>query len=92
MRLLEARYHPEGRRNEFVVVGLVWCGQRYASLVPREESIATPLLPVLLANLKYLILISAPRPFETLRALDSTFWSFAEVGTRLVDVLRANDT
>lgn len=92
MRLLEARYHPTKRRDDFIVVGHVLCDELHASLLKNEAPTAAPVPPAVMSNFKYLILMSSPRPFETLRALDSLFWSFVEVGIRLTDAAHANDT
>ena len=34
------------------------------------------------ANLRYLTVMSRPRPFETLRAMDSSHWSFVPAETQ----------
>jgi hypothetical protein len=88
--LLEARFHLDGRRAEFMIVGYVLCKGRLVALLPTRDVTASP-SRALVSNLKYLVLMCAPRPYELLRALDSRFWSFVEVHQRLADVAPAND-
>ncbi len=79
MKALEARYHPTGEAHSFVVVGHVLCdGPRF--IVQVDEHLSSPLpRPSVLSNLKYIAAMSAPHPFEFLRAIDNRFWSFVEV-------------
>jgi hypothetical protein len=79
MKVLEARYHPTGEAQSFLVVGHVLCDGPCA-LVEVDEHGASPLpRSSVLSNLKYIAAMSVPRPFESLRALDNRFWSFVEV-------------
>jgi hypothetical protein len=80
VRCLEARFHPNGRADEYFVVGTIVCRGEWAVC-----ELATDLtcLPgncsnmSIGANLRYLTIMSRPRPFETLRGLESNRWSFA---------------
>jgi hypothetical protein len=80
IRLLEARFHPEGRADEYAVVGTIVCRGSWAVCelvtdlrrrLPESCSSAS-----IAANLRYLAIMSRPRPFETLLAIDSQHWSF----------------
>jgi hypothetical protein len=90
--LLEARFHRTGQRNEFIVVGYVDCEGPYVVILDAHHSSMPRPSRALLSNLKYIALMSAPEPYEFLRALESPFWSFVEIGQRLAHVERANDT
>lgn len=77
---LEVRFHAKGRADEYAVLGTVVCRGAWA-----DCELAADLgqrLPECLssasvaANLRYLTIMSRPRPFETLRAMDSQLWSF----------------
>ena len=85
VRLLEARFHPQGRASHYAVVGMIFCRGAWAFCelaadlgrrLPDSCSIAS-----ITANLRYLTVMSRPRPFETLRAMDSPHWSFVPTGT-----------
>lgn len=80
VRRLEARFHPQGRAYEYTVVGTIVCRGTWAIVelvADLSESVA--------ANLRYLAIMSRPRPFETLRTLDSLHWSFVPcAGTSLM--------
>jgi hypothetical protein len=80
VRLLEARFHPKGRADEYAVVGTIVCRGSWAVCdlvtdlgrrLPESCSSAS-----IAANLRYLAIMSRPRPFETLLAIDSQHWSF----------------
>jgi hypothetical protein len=71
VRLLEARFHPKGRADEYTVVGTIICQGTWAVV-----ELVADLSESLTANLRYLTIMSRPRPFETLRAMDSRHWSF----------------
>jgi hypothetical protein len=80
VRRLEARFHPQGRADDYAVVGTILCQGAWAVCelvtdlgrrLPGSCSIAS-----IAANLRYLTIMSRPRPFETLRAMDSPHWSF----------------
>ena len=91
MNLLEARYHPAKRREEFIVVGHVLCDGSHASILRSDGRKETVAPPELLSHLKHLVSMRAPRPFDGLRALDNAFWSFVGVSS-LSDVAHSNDT
>ena len=80
LRILEARFHPHGRANEFIVIGNVLCDGSGATLevtpdfevhVPERASASS-----IVWNLTYLILMNRPRPFERLLSLENRHWSF----------------
>lgn len=77
---MEARFHPQGRAHDYAVVGMIVCQGAWATCelaadlgrrLPGSCSIES-----ITANLRYLTVMSRPRPFETLRAMDSPHWSF----------------
>ena len=79
-RILEARFHPTGRASAFAVVGKIICRGPWIVLelapdferrVPASCSGAT-----IITNLRYLTIMSRPRPFETLRTIENRHWSF----------------
>jgi len=71
VRRLEARFHPQGRADEYTVVGTIVCRGTWAIVELVDDLSAS-----VAANLRYLTIMSRPRPFETLRTLDSPHWSF----------------
>ena len=71
VRHLEARFHPQGRADEYTVVGTIVCRGTWAVV-----ELVADLSATVAANLRYLTIMSRPRPFETLRTLDSQHWSF----------------
>jgi hypothetical protein len=80
IRRLEARFHPQGRANDYAVVGMIvcqgtWAVCELAADLGRRLPISCSIESVT-ANLRYLTIMSRPRPFETLRAMDSPHWSF----------------
>jgi hypothetical protein len=83
MRRLEARYHwPVNQDDNYVVVGhVVWQPDDGArpqiELAPSLRRANAPV--VLLATLKHLVLRTAPKSFERLRALRSRHWTFVSV-------------
>ena len=89
--LLEARFHHAGLRDEFVVVAYVVCEGPQISILEAHQSAVLRPSRAVLSNLKYLVLMGAPQPYEFLRQLDNPFWSFVDVGNRLTQVPRAND-
>lgn len=80
-RVLEARFHPNGHVNEFIVVGQILCYPAWALLevafdfgcrLPARCSAGS-----VISNLTYLTIMSRPSPFEQLLSLDNRYWSFA---------------
>lgn len=85
MRVLEARFHPQGGEVYFVVGQLVW--QRRSEddspmVEPAPELISEADAATTLSKLRYLITATAPGSFERLQSLRSRFWSFVEIGPR----------
>ena len=73
MPLLEARFHPQKKSGEdVVVVGRVRCEGPSVSVEPLSNG-------EMLEKLLYLVRESEPRPYERLTALRSDFWSFVEI-------------
>lgn len=92
MRVLEARFHPQGSA-EYVVVGrLVWRRPSeldLPTLEPAPELTSKADAATTLSKLRYLITATAPGSFERLQNLRSRFWSFVEAPRpeeELVDV------
>jgi hypothetical protein len=79
VRTLEARFHPEGRAAEFIVVGKVLCHENHAIVEPSTIGGRLTLRTSLATNLRYLAAMNAQRSFDALRALKNPFWSFVEV-------------
>lgn len=84
IRVLEARFHPNGKANEFVVIGRILCralwavldvAPEFASHLPRGSSAKSTI-----SNLNYLLIMSRPHPFERLLSIDSRYWSFVVSG------------
>ena len=80
VRVLQARFHPNGKAEEFVVIGRIFCrapwaildvAPEFASGLPDASSANS-----IISNLNYLMLMSRPRPFEGLLSLDNRYWSF----------------
>jgi hypothetical protein len=84
VRVLEARFHPfEQESPTFVVVGhVVWDDDR-PERTPRVEAaaaLARQTAPTtMLATVKHLVHMTAPKTFERLQSLRSRFWSFVSV-------------
>lgn len=87
VRVLEARFHPDGHASEFVVIGRVFCRENWAifdvaqdfrSRLPRTSSAKS-----IISNLNYLMLMTRPRPFEGLLSLENRYWSFVASGDLL---------
>jgi len=81
-RTLEARFHARGRGDDFVVVGRIVCAESETLVEPTPD--LAPRLAGLspasvITNLRYLVLMSRPCPFEYLHALDSRHWSFVTI-------------
>jgi len=81
-RTLEARFHARGRGDDFVVVGRIVCAESVTLVEPAPD--LAPLLTghspaSVITNLRYLVLMSRPFPFEYLHALDSRYWSFVTI-------------
>jgi hypothetical protein len=83
LRVLEARFHPDGQANEFIVIGNIVCHARYAVVrmspgfaarVPRALSARA-----IASNLFCLAVMSRPRPFECFLSLDNPYWSFVPI-------------
>jgi len=73
MPLLEARFHPQKRAgNGVVVVGRVRCDGTSAEVEPLSNG-------EMLEKLLFLVRESEPKPYERLKALRSDFWSFVEI-------------
>ena len=73
MPLLEARFHPQKKSgNGVVVVGRVRCDGTSAAVEPLSNG-------EMLEKLLFLVRESEPRPYERLTALRSDFWSFVEI-------------
>ncbi len=79
-RVLEARFHPTGHVDEFIVVGQIFCFPAWALLevafdfgcrLPDKCSASS-----VISNLTYLTIMSRPCPFEQLLSLDNRYWSF----------------
>jgi len=86
VRCLEVRFHPTGQADKYAVVGTILCRGAWAICalaadlglrIPASISAAS-----IAANVRYLTIMSRPRPFETLRAMDSQYWSFASITAR----------
>jgi hypothetical protein len=78
---LEARFHPQGRAHDYAVVGMIVCCQGAWAICELADDLGHRLpgscsITSIAANLRYLTVMSRPRPFETLRAMDSPHWSF----------------
>jgi hypothetical protein len=80
LRVLQARFHPDGRADAFAVVGRIVCRGPWAVLeldpdferrIPACCSGAT-----IITNLRYLTIMSRPNPFENLRTVETPHWSF----------------
>lgn len=84
IRVLEARFHPNGSADEFVVIGRILCREMWAALEVAPDF--TTRLPYrasaksIISNLNYLVILSRPRPFERLLSLDTRYWSFVVSG------------
>jgi hypothetical protein len=73
MPLLEARFHPQKKSGDgVVVVGRVRCDGTNVSVEAMSNG-------EMLEKLLYLVRESEPRPYERLTALRSEFWSFVEI-------------
>ena len=82
MRVLEARFHPQGSEAYVVVGQLVW--QRRSEddaprVEPAPELTSEADAGTTLSKLRYLITSTAPGCFERLQRLRSRFWSFVDV-------------
>lgn len=87
LRVLEARFHPNGRANDFVVVGQIFCREAWAVLevaLDFEDRVpGTCSADSIVSNLAYLTIMSRPRPFERLLSLENRYWSFVVAQPRL---------
>src|SRR5262249_10186842 len=73
MPLLEARFHPQKKDGEVVVVvGRVRCEGSQADIEPIRNG-------EMLEQLRYLVRESEPEPYEGLGARRSKFWSSVEI-------------
>lgn len=90
VRILEARFHHRGRRDEFVVVGRIFCRNPWVVLevatnfeehVPESCSADS-----IVSNLTCLAFMSHPRSFDALWTIVNRHWSFVvaedETGSR----------
>jgi hypothetical protein len=88
-RILEARFHPHGQGNEFIVIGEILCHAPYAvvNVAPDFEARVPDSLSsrAIVSNLVYLTLMSRPRVLEALLSLDNRYWSFVLVQRELDD-------
>jgi hypothetical protein len=85
VRILEVRFHARGRRDDFVMVGQIICSdsRTFVEPAPDLERVLGGNSPAsVVANLRYLVLISRPCPFDNLRRMDSRYWSFVGVCAR----------
>jgi hypothetical protein len=83
MRVLEARFHPQNGKADFIVIAhVIWDGDIDRE-VPKLEPMASlreqEARSMMLAKLGFLIANSMPEAFKRLQALKSRFWSFVEV-------------
>ncbi len=80
LRVLEARFHPEGRSGDFIVIGNILCRASNAMLEVADDFKTRVPAPLsersIVSNLVYLTLMSRPRPLEFLLSLDNRYWSF----------------
>jgi hypothetical protein len=83
MRVLEARFHPQSKRNgNPVAVARVLCEREQARVEPCDLGRLHPFdVDALMKKLTFLVESAKPRPYEQLTALRSQFWSFADVST-----------
>jgi hypothetical protein len=72
VHILEARFHHRGKADEFVVVGRLFCCAPWVIL----EIAADFQDDAIVSTLTDLAMASRPRAFETLRGIDSRYWSF----------------
>jgi hypothetical protein len=73
MPLLEARFHPQKKGGDnVVVVGRVHCQGRSARVESERDG-------EMLEKLLFLVRESEPEPYQRLLALRSDFWSFVEI-------------
>jgi hypothetical protein len=85
VRCLEARFHPNCRPDEYVVVGTIFCRGGWATCEVAADLTRLPAScsrDSVTANLRYLAVMSRPRPFESLLGMESAHWSFAPTPTR----------
>jgi hypothetical protein len=84
MKVLEARFHPEGKCGAtFIVVGHVaWEeGCRNPSVQPSPDLLGSDQPPTLLPQLQCLVEGRGRESYECLRQLTSEFWSFVDIGS-----------
>jgi hypothetical protein len=87
LRVLEARFHPQGRSGDFIVIGKILCRASNAMLEVASDFKAR--VPATLSersivsNLGYLTLMSRPRPLEFLLSLENRYWSFVLAGSQV---------
>ena len=89
MKKLEARYRsPMSRTDAFIVVAhLTWEVGTHDSrpIVEPTPSLMEQGAPAtILATLRHLVRMTAPRSFERLASLRSPFWSFVAVGANVL--------
>jgi len=83
--VLEARFHPQGSTEYFVVGELIWqrrTERDFPTVEPARKLTSATDAPTTLSKLRYLITATAPGSFERLQRLRSRFWSFVEVTPR----------
>lgn len=79
VRCLEARFHPNGKAHEYVVVGTIVCRGGWAVCEVAADLTRLPAgcsRDSITSNLRYLAVMSRPRPFDSLRGMESAHWSF----------------
>jgi hypothetical protein len=89
MKKLEARYRPPmGRTDAFIVVAhLTWEAGTSDSrpiLEPTPSLMEQRAPATILATLRHLVRMTAPRSLERLASLRSPFWSFVAVGANVL--------
>jgi len=72
VHILEARFHHHGKPDDFVVVGRLFCCDPWVIL----EIAADFQDDAIVSTLTDLAMASRPRAFETLRGIESRYWSF----------------
>jgi hypothetical protein len=90
MRVLEARFHPQGKDvDDFVVVGHVvwgWLHRERPRVLPAPRltlpgAEAATSASAMLSKLEYLVSLTSPGAFERLQSLPNRFWSFVDVSS-----------
>jgi hypothetical protein len=79
VRLLEARFHPDGRANEFVSVG--WIASQSSRLAlgiapDLEDRLKPHGWRDVVAGLRHIVSLCQPRTADALLSLENAHWSF----------------